>query len=86
MIGVSLRTGTVAPTTDATRYFQTGERVGERLVGIDTEASFASSQHSLNHMAVQAAEILVAAGRAVADPGWLLGEANEMLEDLVRPQ
>jgi hypothetical protein len=60
--------------------------VGERLVGIDTEASLASSQHSLNHMAVQAAEILVAAGRAVADPGWLLGEANEMLEDLVRPQ
>ena len=59
--------------------------IGERLVGIDTEASLASSQHSLNHMAVQAAEILVAAGRVVADPGWLLGEANGTLEDLVRP-
>ena len=60
--------------------------IGERLVGIDTEASLASSQHSLNHIAIQAAEILVAAGRVLADPGWLLGEANEMLKDLVRPQ
>ena len=60
--------------------------IGERLVGIDTDASLASSQHSLNHMAVQAAEILVAAGRVLADPGWLLGEANEMLRDLARLQ
>jgi len=60
--------------------------IGERLVGIDTEASLASSPHSLNHMAVEAAEILVSAGRVLADPGWLLGEANKMLRDLVRPQ
>jgi hypothetical protein len=59
--------------------------IGERLAGIDTAASLASSQHSLNHMAVEAAEILLAAGRVLADPGWQLSEANEMLHDLVRP-
>jgi hypothetical protein len=59
--------------------------IGERLAGIDMEASLASSQHSLNHMAVEAAEILIAAGRVLADPSWLLSEANEMLQDLVRP-
>ena len=60
--------------------------IGERLAGIDMEASLASSQHSLNHMAVEAAEILIAAGHVLADPGWLLSEANDMLHDLVRPQ
>jgi len=60
--------------------------IGERLAAIDTEASLASSQHSLNHMAVEAAEILLGAGRVLGDPDWLLSEANEMLHDLVRPR
>ena len=60
--------------------------IGERLAGIDAAASLASSQHSLNHMAVEAAEILLAAGRGLADPDWQFSEADEMLRDLVRPQ
>jgi hypothetical protein len=60
--------------------------IGERLVGIAMEASLASSQHSLNHVAVEAAEILLAAGRVLGDASWLLSEANEMLRDLVRPR
>jgi hypothetical protein len=59
--------------------------IGGRLAGIDTEAPPLSSQDSLNKMAVEAAEILLAAGRVLADPEWVINEANEALRDLVRP-
>ncbi len=59
--------------------------VGERLAGIDTEAPPLSTQPSLNHMATQAAEILLAAGRVLGDPGWVIDEANEALLDLADP-
>jgi hypothetical protein len=57
--------------------------VGGRLAGIDTDAPPLSTQPSLNQMAIQAAEILLAAGRVLGDPGWVLDEANEALRDLV---
>jgi hypothetical protein len=60
--------------------------IGERLAGIDMEASLASSQHSLNHVAVEAAEILIAAGRVLADPGWVVTQASDALHDLARHQ
>jgi hypothetical protein len=56
--------------------------IGERLAGIDMEASLADSQHSLSHMAVEAAEILIAAGRVLTDSGWVLTQADEILRDL----
>ena len=57
--------------------------IGERLAAIDTEAPLASLQHALNQMAVEAGEILLAAGRVLADPAWVLDEANEALRELV---
>jgi len=36
-------------------------------------------------MATEAAEILLAAGRVLGDPGWVTDEANEALRDLVDP-
>ena len=56
--------------------------IGERLAGIDTEAPPASLQHALVQMAVEAGEILLAAGRVLADPAWVLDEANEALREL----
>ena len=56
--------------------------IGERLAGIDTEAPPASLQHALDQMAVEAGEILLAAGRVLADPAWVLDEANEALREL----
>ena len=58
--------------------------IGERLAGIDTEAPPVSVQHSLNQMAVEAGEILLAAGHVLADSGWALDEANQALLELVR--
>jgi len=60
--------------------------IGERLAGIDMQASLASSQHSLDHVAVEAAEILIAAGRALGDPGWVVTQAGDALHDLARRQ
>lgn len=57
--------------------------IGERLAGIDTAAPPASLQPALNRMAVEAGEILLAAGRVLADPTWLLDEANAALRELV---
>ena len=59
--------------------------VGERLAGIDTDAPPLSTQPSLNQIATEAAEILLAAGRVLGDPGWVIDEANEALRDLVDP-
>lgn len=59
--------------------------IGERLAGIDPKAPPLSYQHSLNKMAVEAAEILLAAGRVLGDPEWVITEADEALRDLVRP-
>jgi hypothetical protein len=58
--------------------------IGERLAGIDTEAPPASLQHSLNQIAVEAGEILLAAERVLADRGWALDQANQALLELVR--
>jgi hypothetical protein len=58
--------------------------IGERLAGIDTEAPPASLQHALNHIAVEAGEILLAAERVLADRGWALDQANQALLELVR--
>jgi hypothetical protein len=58
--------------------------IGERLAGIDTEAPPVSSQDSLNQMAVEAGEILLAAGQVLADPDWALDQANQALLELVR--
>jgi len=58
--------------------------IGERLAGIDTEAPPVSVQHSLNQMAVEAGEILLAAGHVLADSRWALDEANQALLELVR--
>jgi hypothetical protein len=57
--------------------------IGERLAGIDTEAPPASLQHSLNKMAVEAGEILLAVGRIRADQDWVVDAANEALRELV---
>ena len=59
--------------------------VGERLAAIDTDAPPLSTRPSLNQMATEAAEILLAAGRVLGDPGWVIDEANEALRDLVDP-
>jgi len=59
--------------------------IGERLAGIDPEGPPLGSQDSLNQMALEAAEILLAAGRVLADPGWVINAANEALRDLARP-
>jgi hypothetical protein len=58
--------------------------IGERLAGIDTDAPPASLQDSLNQMAVEAGEILLAARQVLADPNWALDEANQALLELVR--
>jgi hypothetical protein len=58
--------------------------IGERLAGIDTEAPPASLQDSLNQIAVEAGEILLAARQVLADPNWALDEANQALRELVR--
>jgi hypothetical protein len=58
--------------------------IGERLAGIDTDAPPASLQDSLNHMAVEAGEILLAASQVLGDPNWALDEANQALLELVR--
>ena len=58
--------------------------MGERLTGIDPEAPPSRSQHSLNQMAIEAAEILLAAGRLRSAPDWVVDEANEALRDLAR--
>ncbi len=60
--------------------------IGERLAGIDTAAPPARAQHSLNQMAVESGEILLAAGRVLGDPGWVLDEANQALLELVRAE
>jgi hypothetical protein len=60
--------------------------IGERLVGIDTEASSSTSQDALNRMAIRAAEILLAAGRLRHAQGWVIDEANEVLRDLARTE
>jgi len=60
--------------------------IGERLAGIDAAAPPARSQHSLNQMAVESGEILLAAGRVLDDPGWVLDEANQALLELVRAE
>ena len=60
--------------------------IGERLVGIDSEASSSASQDALNHLAIRAAEILLAAGRLSHAPGWVIDEANEVLRDLARTE
>jgi hypothetical protein len=60
--------------------------IGQRLAGIDPKAPPFSSQHSLNQMAVEAAEILLAAGRVLAGPDWVINEANEALLNLIRPE
>jgi hypothetical protein len=57
--------------------------IGERLTGIDTEAPPVSLQPSLNEIAVRAGEILIATGRILADPNWIVDEANDALRDLV---
>jgi hypothetical protein len=57
--------------------------IGQRLSAIDAGAPPASLQVSLNHMAVEAGEILLAAGQVLGDPGWVLDEANETLRELV---
>jgi uncharacterized membrane protein YccC len=59
--------------------------IGGRLAGIDTAAPPLSSQHSLNQMAVEAAEILLAAGRVLDRPDWVIDEANEALREMARP-
>jgi hypothetical protein len=56
--------------------------IGERLAAIDTQAPPSSSQHSLNQIAVEAAEILLAAGLVLPGPDWVIDEANEALRDL----
>ena len=56
--------------------------IGERLAGIDPDAPPFSSQPSLNQTAVEAAEILLAAGRVLVVPDWVINEANEALLDL----
>jgi hypothetical protein len=60
--------------------------IGERLAGIDTEASPSSSQHSLNQIAIEAAEILLTAGLVLPGPDWVIDEANEALRDLAHTQ
>jgi len=56
--------------------------IGERLSGIDTAAPPSGSQDSLNRIAVEAAEILLAAGLLLADPDWVADQANEALSEL----
>jgi hypothetical protein len=58
--------------------------IGERLAGIDTDAPPASLQDSLNQIAVEAGEILLAARQVLGDPNWALDEANQALLELVR--
>jgi hypothetical protein len=58
--------------------------IGERLAGIDTEAPPASLQDSLNQVAVEAGEILLAAAQVLADPDWALDQANQALLELAR--
>jgi hypothetical protein len=58
--------------------------IGERLAALDTEAPPSISQHSLNQIAIEAAEILLAAGGLRSAPGWVVDEANEVLLDLAR--
>jgi hypothetical protein len=60
--------------------------IGERLAGIDTEAPPSGLQPALNQMAVEAGEILLAAGRVSADSDWVVDEANEALRELVGVQ
>jgi hypothetical protein len=59
--------------------------IGERLAGLDAEAPPVRNQPSLNEIAVRAAEILLAAGRVLADPEFALDEANEALREVVPP-
>jgi hypothetical protein len=59
--------------------------IGERLAGIDPGAPPVRSQPALNRMAVEAGEILLAAGQVLGDPTWVLDEANEALRELVSP-
>ena len=58
--------------------------IGERLSGINPEAPPLSYQPSLNKLAAEAAEILLAAGRVFADPKWVVEEAEQALRDLAR--
>jgi hypothetical protein len=57
--------------------------IGERLAGIDPDAPPLRSQPALNQMAVEAGEILLATGRVLADPSWVVEQANEALRELV---
>jgi len=72
-----------APDTERESIAQFVWGIGERLAGIDTHAPPLSTQPSLNRMATEAAEILLAAGRVLGDPGWVLDEANEALRELL---
>jgi hypothetical protein len=58
--------------------------MGERLAGLGTEAPPSRSQHALDQIAIEAAEILLAAGRLRSAPVWVVDEANEALRDLAR--
>jgi hypothetical protein len=58
--------------------------IGERLAGMDTGAPPARLQQSLNQIAVEAGEILLAAERVLADRGWALDQANQALLELAR--
>jgi len=57
--------------------------IGARLAGMDTEAPPVSLQGSLNKMAIEAGEILLAAGDVLPEPSWVLDEANQALHELV---
>jgi hypothetical protein len=59
--------------------------VGERLSGIDANAPPLSTQPSLNRIATEAAEILLAAGRVLGDQSWVIDEANEAVDPVARP-
>lgn len=74
-----------APDAERELIAQLAWGIGERLAGLDADAPPVSTQPSLNQMATEAAEILLAAGRVLGDPGWVIDEANEALRDFVRP-
>jgi hypothetical protein len=57
--------------------------IGQRLAGIEAGAPPANLQQALNQMAVEAGEILLAAGQVLDDEGWVVDEANDTLRELV---
>jgi uncharacterized membrane protein YccC len=56
--------------------------IGERLTGIDEVEPLSRHQAGLNRIAEEAAEILLATGRILEDPDWVLAAANDALAEL----